>query len=118
KGSAVVKGKTLYIYPEQYEGGESDPLIFCTGPGPAQQIDLFIPWLMRETGAKTFYFPSSDYIWPPVLNKRGGGGCGGRRGDRRGGVLPARPHGLRRDGGAGCREWRRGRVQHDRAARS
>ncbi len=33
KGEAVVKGKTLYIYPEQYEGGESDPLIFCTGPG-------------------------------------------------------------------------------------
>ena len=70
KGEAVVKGKTLYIYPEQYEGGESDPLIFCTGPGPAQQIDLFIPWLMRETGAKTFYFPSADYIWPHVLNKR------------------------------------------------
>jgi ABC-type branched-subunit amino acid transport system substrate-binding protein len=70
KASAVTKGKTLYIYPEQYEGGESDPLIFCTGPGPAQQIDRFIPWLMEETGAKTFYFPSSDYIWPHVLNKR------------------------------------------------
>jgi ABC-type branched-subunit amino acid transport system substrate-binding protein len=70
KGEAVVKGKKLYIYPEQYEGAESDPLIFCTGPGPAQQIDRFIPWLMRETGAKTFYFPSADYIWPHVLNKR------------------------------------------------
>ena len=70
KGPAVVKGKTLYIYPEQYEGGESDPLIFCTGPGPAQQIDPFIPWLMRETGAKTFYLPSADYIWPHVLNAR------------------------------------------------
>jgi urea transport system substrate-binding protein len=70
KGSAVVKGKTLYIYPEQYEGEESDPLIFCTGPVPAQQIDRFIPWLMRETGARTFYFPSADYIWPHVLNRR------------------------------------------------
>src|ERR1700712_3751581 len=70
KGEAVVKGQTLYIYPEQYEGGESDPLIFCTGPGPAQQIDRFIPWLMRETGAKTFYFPSADYIWPHGLNQR------------------------------------------------
>jgi len=67
---AVVKGRTLYIYPEQYEGEESDPLIFCTGPVPAQQVDPFIPWLMRETGAKTFYFPSSDYIWPHVLNRR------------------------------------------------
>ena len=36
KGPAVVKGKTLYIYPEQYEGQECDLLIFCTGPVPAQ----------------------------------------------------------------------------------
>ena len=70
KGPAVVEGKTLYVYPEQYEGQESDPLIFCTGPVPAQQIDPFIPWLMRETGAKSFYLPSADYIWPHVLNAR------------------------------------------------
>ena len=70
KGPAVVEGRTLYIYPEQYEGQESDPLIFCTGPVPAQQVDPFIPWLMRETGAKTFYLPSADYIWPHVLNAR------------------------------------------------
>jgi urea transport system substrate-binding protein len=70
KSAAVVEGKTLYIYPEQYEGQESDPLIFCTGPGPAQQVDPFIPWLMRETGAKRFYLPSADYIWPHVLNAR------------------------------------------------
>ena len=70
KGPVVVEGKRLYIYPEQYEGQESDPLIFCTGPVPAQQVDLFIPWLMRETGAKTFYLPSADYIWPRVLNAR------------------------------------------------
>src|SRR6188472_256940 len=70
KGPAVVEGKTLYIYPEQYEGQESDPLIFCTGPVPAQQVDPFIPWLMRETGARTFYLPSADYIWPRVLNGR------------------------------------------------
>ncbi|HLW96067.1 MAG TPA: substrate-binding protein [Solirubrobacteraceae bacterium] len=70
KEAAVVEGRTLYIYPEQYEGGESDPLIFCTGPGPAQQVDPFIPWLMRETGAKRFYLPSADYIWPHVMNAR------------------------------------------------
>jgi branched-chain amino acid transport system substrate-binding protein len=68
KSQAVVAGRTLYIYPEQYEGQESDPLIFCTGPVPAQQIDPFIPWLMRETGAKSFYLPSADYIWPHVMN--------------------------------------------------
>jgi branched-chain amino acid transport system substrate-binding protein len=70
KQPVVVEGKTLYIYPEQYEGQESDPLIFCTGPVPAQQVDPLIPWLMRETGAKTFYLPSADYIWPHVLNAR------------------------------------------------
>jgi len=70
KGPVVVEGKTLYIYPEQYEGQESDPLVFCTGPGPAQQVDPFIPWLMERTGAKTFYLPSADYIWPHVLNAR------------------------------------------------
>src|SRR5881392_2389625 len=42
KGQAVVKGKKLYIYPEQYEGQECDRLIFCTGPVPAQQVDPFI----------------------------------------------------------------------------
>ena len=70
KGPAVVKGRTLYIYPEQYEGQECDPLIFCTGPVPAQQVDPLIPWLMQKNGAKKFYLPSADYIWPRVMNKK------------------------------------------------
>lgn len=70
KGPAVVKGKKLYIYPEQYEGQECDPLIFCTGPVPAQQVEPLIPWLMQKTGAKKFYLPSADYIWPQVMNKK------------------------------------------------
>src|SRR5258706_12798199 len=70
KGPAVVKGKKLYIYPEQYEGQESDPLIFCTGPVPAQQVEPLIPWLMQHTGARKFYLPSADYIWPQVINEK------------------------------------------------
>src|SRR5437867_7141743 len=70
KGPAVVKGKKLYIYPEQYEGQECDPLIFCTGPVPAQQVDPFIPWLIEQTGAKKFYLPSADYIWPHTMNEK------------------------------------------------
>src|SRR4051794_13761727 len=70
KGPAVEDGKTLYIYPEQYEGQECDPLIFCTGPVPAQQVDPLIPWLMQETGTKKFALPSADYIWPHVLNEK------------------------------------------------
>src|SRR5207245_6005422 len=70
KGPAMVDGKKLYIYPEQYEGQESDPLIFCTGPVPAQQVEPLVPWLMQKTGAKKFYLPSADYIWPHVLNEK------------------------------------------------
>ncbi len=70
KGPAVTKARKLYIYPEQYEGQECHPLIFCTGPVPAQQVDPFIPWLMKQSGAKRFYLPSADYIWPHVMNQR------------------------------------------------
>lgn len=77
----VKKSGKLYIYPEQYEGQEADPLIYCTGPVPAQQLDPLIPWLMQETGARNFYLPSADYVWPHVMNKRvralveANGGC-------------------------------------------
>src|SRR5271154_5399678 len=70
KVPVVEEAEKLYLYPEQYEGQECHPLIFCTGPVPAQQIDPFFPWLMEETGAKTFYMPSADYIWPHTLNKK------------------------------------------------
>src|SRR4051795_11924218 len=70
KGPVVERAKTQYIYPEQYEGQECAPLIFCTGPVPAQQVEPLLPWLMQRTGAKRFYLPSADYIWPHVLNKK------------------------------------------------
>src|ERR1700741_3662730 len=66
----VVEGKQLYLYPEQYEGQECHPLIFCTGPVPAQQVEPTIPWLMQQTGARKFYLPSADYIWPHIMNKK------------------------------------------------
>jgi ABC-type branched-subunit amino acid transport system substrate-binding protein len=70
KGPVVADGKKLYIYPEQYEGQECDPLIFCTGPVPAQQVEPLIPWLMQRTAATKFALPSADYIWPHVLNEK------------------------------------------------
>ena len=70
KAPVVDQAGRLYLYPEQYEGQECHPLIFCTGPVPAQQVEPFFPWLMRETGARTFYMPSADYIWPHTLNKK------------------------------------------------
>ena len=70
KGPAVVEGETLYIYPEQYEGQEYHRLLFCTGAVPAQQVEPLIPWLIQHTGARTFYLPSADYIWPHVMNRK------------------------------------------------
>jgi ABC-type branched-subunit amino acid transport system substrate-binding protein len=70
KNAAVVDGETLYIYPEQYEGQEHHPLLFCTGAVPAQQVEPLIPWVMQQTGARMFYLPSADYIWPHVMNRK------------------------------------------------
>ncbi|HEY4895044.1 MAG TPA: substrate-binding protein [Solirubrobacteraceae bacterium] len=55
KAAAVTEGRILYIYPEQYEGQECDPLI---------------PWLIEKTGAKRFALPSADYIWPRIMNEK------------------------------------------------
>jgi ABC-type branched-subunit amino acid transport system substrate-binding protein len=70
KAAAVTEGRTLYLYPEQYEGQECDPLIFCTGPVPAQQVDPLIPWLIEKTGTKRWALPSADYIWPRIMNEK------------------------------------------------
>jgi urea transport system substrate-binding protein len=68
KDVIVSRGRTLYIYPQLYEGQECTPFIFCTGPTPAQQCDEFIPWLIKN-GGKRFAFPSANYIWPKLLNQ-------------------------------------------------
>lgn len=68
KDTIVNRGKTLYIYPQLYEGKECTPYLFCTGPTPAQQCDTFIPWLIKN-GGKKFYLPSADYVWPHTLNE-------------------------------------------------
>src|SRR5262249_23895594 len=67
KDTIVNRGKTLYIYPQLYEGKECTPYLFCTGPTPAQQCDEFIPWLIKN-GGRRFALPSANYVWPHVLN--------------------------------------------------
>jgi ABC-type branched-subunit amino acid transport system substrate-binding protein len=69
KGEITDRGKKLYFYGNLYEGLECDPNIFCTGPVPAQQVDPVLQFVMDD-GAKTFYLPSADYIWPHTLNAR------------------------------------------------
>lgn len=67
KDVIVSRGKTLYIYPEGYEGKECTPYLFCTGPVPAQNCDEFIPWLIKN-GGKRFALPGSNYVWPQTIN--------------------------------------------------
>jgi ABC-type branched-subunit amino acid transport system substrate-binding protein len=68
KDPIVTRGRTLYIYPQLYEGEECTPFLFCTGPTPAQQCDEFIPWLIRQ-GSRRFCMPSANYVWPRLLNR-------------------------------------------------
>jgi ABC-type branched-subunit amino acid transport system substrate-binding protein len=92
KDPIVNRGRTLYIYPQLYEGQECTKNLFCTGPTPAQQCDKLIPYLINTVGKKRFAMPSANYVWPQLLNKYARKVIRGER--RRGGVrgiLSARP---------------------------
>ncbi len=69
KNPIVRRGKTLYIYPQLYEGQECTPHLYCTGPTPFQQCGALLPYLIKEKGMKRFAMPSANYIWPQLLNK-------------------------------------------------
>jgi ABC-type branched-subunit amino acid transport system substrate-binding protein len=69
KDPIVHRGRTLYIYPQLYEGQECTKYLFCTGPTPAQQCDRLLPYLIKEKGRKRFAMPSANYVWPQLLNK-------------------------------------------------
>ncbi|WP_281016327.1 MULTISPECIES: substrate-binding protein [unclassified Minwuia] len=69
KNPIVRRGKTLYLYPQLYEGQECTEHLYCTGPTPAQQCDELIPYLMNTLGKKRFAMPSANYRWPQLLNK-------------------------------------------------
>ena len=55
KGPAVGRARSSTSTRSNTRGRNADPLIFCTGPVPAQQVEPLIPWLMQQTGAKKFY---------------------------------------------------------------
>ena len=70
KGPAVVEGKTLYIYPEQYEGRGVRPAHLLHRPG-ARPAGRPVHSLAdaRDRRARRSTCPSADYIWPHVLNR-------------------------------------------------
>lgn len=62
--SVTGPAEEIYINPTYYEGGICDPYFFNVGALPNQQIDTFIPWLIENRGASTFFLGGSDYAWP------------------------------------------------------
>lgn len=66
KNPIVNRGRTLYMYPQLYEGQECTPYLFCTGPTPAQQCARLIPHLISQ-GNKRFAMPGGNFLWPQLL---------------------------------------------------
>ena len=59
----------MLYYPTFYEGLEQSKNVIYTGQEATQQILESLNWVVKEKGAKTFYFIGSDYIWPRTSNK-------------------------------------------------
>jgi branched-chain amino acid transport system substrate-binding protein len=119
KQPVVVKGRRSTSIPSSTRDRSPIRSSSARVPVPAQQVDPFIPWLMRKTGAKKFYLPSADYIWPRVMNQRvrevvtaQGGSIVGEE------YFPLDHSRLSRDRRAHRLDRGRRRLQHDRASRS
>jgi ABC-type branched-subunit amino acid transport system substrate-binding protein len=63
KGIIAGRGKTLYVWPASYEGGECDDNVWNVGAVPNQQVDPTVDYLLGK-GAKTFYLCGNDYSYP------------------------------------------------------
>jgi ABC-type branched-subunit amino acid transport system substrate-binding protein len=63
KGIIADRGRTLYVWPASYEGGECDENVWSVGAVPNQQVDPTVDYLL-EQNAKTFYLCGNDYSYP------------------------------------------------------
>ena len=63
KSVIATRGKTIYLWPASYEGGECTDLVFNTGAAPNEQLEPFIPYLLENAG-KSFFLAGADYIYP------------------------------------------------------
>jgi len=66
---ATIKGKVPYIYTPVYEGGECAYNVYVVADTPPQQIKPSVAWIMKDHGAKSFYFIGDDYVWPRKSNE-------------------------------------------------
>ncbi|MFQ5785801.1 MAG: ABC transporter substrate-binding protein [Alphaproteobacteria bacterium] len=58
----------LLLYPTLYEAQECSKNCFYTGAVPNQQLDDFVPWIIKNIGPK-FYLIGANYIYPKETNR-------------------------------------------------
>ncbi|MGI9301575.1 MAG: ABC transporter substrate-binding protein [Gammaproteobacteria bacterium] len=58
----------LLLYPTLYEAQECSKNCFYTGAVPSQQLDDFVPWIIKNIGPK-FYLIGANYIYPKETNR-------------------------------------------------
>jgi branched-chain amino acid transport system substrate-binding protein len=63
RGIIAARGRTMFIWPASYEGGECDDHVWSVGAVPNQQVDPTVDHLLSK-GAKTFYLCGNDYSYP------------------------------------------------------
>ncbi|MFN8454483.1 MAG: substrate-binding protein [Anaerolineae bacterium] len=59
----ALANKNLMISPIFYEGGICNRYFFNVSALPNQGIDPFVPWLIKNKGAQSFYGIGSAYAW-------------------------------------------------------
>ena len=64
----VEQYRSLLLYPQSYEGQEESKNIVYVGCIPNQQTEIFVNWLLKNTGKK-FFLIGCDFVYPQVENK-------------------------------------------------
>jgi urea transport system substrate-binding protein len=59
----------VLLYPTLYEAQECSKNCFYTGAVPSQQLDDFVPWIIKTLGRKKFYLIGANYIYPKETNR-------------------------------------------------
>jgi urea transport system substrate-binding protein len=59
----------VLLYPTLYEAQECSKNCFYTGAVPNQQLDDFVPWIIKTLGRKKCYMVGSNYIYPKETNR-------------------------------------------------
>jgi urea transport system substrate-binding protein len=59
----------ILMYPTFYEAQECSKNCFYTAAVPNQQLDDFVPWIIKTLGRKKFYMIGANYVYPKETNR-------------------------------------------------